>query len=204
VSANPYQPGDRVRVLVDEPFSAPLAAGEIVTVVDTGTRRASDGTVMPVVLVACNLGQFLLGLDVVEAVEATPTVRYQPAEKDEVVDGIFEKMMRSDRELFTFALDADSALGAVDPEVSTQLVDPADEGNPTWASPGPKDVVQLTDYAGDELVVVYSEQDCPAHGREAAFFFKINDSDPVIIPVDYFSAVIAWFIDRTKHSHRPE
>jgi hypothetical protein len=139
----------------------------------------------------------MLPFSVVEPVESPS---YVPAEPDEVVDGILERMVRADRDLHTLFLDADTALGAVDDQVTAQLT----EERPDHAVR--RQVGQafsFVDPDGDALEVTYFEQDCENHGREGGFHFAINDEEEVVIPADLILPLVQYLFQMKKYSERP-
>ncbi|WP_394620990.1 hypothetical protein JNUCC0626_18405 [Lentzea sp. JNUCC 0626] len=199
-----YRPGDKVRVLVDEPYSTELAAGDIVTVIQQTTKTEPDGSDLDVVQVATDGGTRWLGLDVVEPFADA----YRPAEPDEVVDAQLRAIFDGDPELAAWAHDAEIALGAEDAKVSDRL-------QPTHADdlehyegfvlPGPGNQFVVKDFNDDVLTIAYAEHNCPKHGKEGAFFFSVNDhTNPVIIPAALVGPVIAFLLDRARFSQRPE
>ena len=212
MTANPYKPGDRLRVTKNEAYNSELSIGDLVTVEEVGVKEDHSGEEIPVVYVASTYGIRVLGLDAVE-LAVKPT--YKPAEPDEIIDAQFRAMMEALKDLATFATDADTALGAVDGEVGRTLSgdadsddEPDDAEGPSygpWAEPTPGDVVTIRDAYGDTLRLVYSERSCGNHGREGALFFSINDdSEVVVIPITQVDPLIRYLHGRRMHSKRPE
>lgn len=206
----PYQPGDKVRVLVDEPYSTELSKDAVVTVVELAVKLESDGSEIPVVMVSTDDGHRWLGLDVIEPV-ALPS--YAPAEPDEIIDARLRALLEGDSDLLTFFSDADTALGAEDQKLSDAMAGDLDDEDDEddehssatgWDQPGPGNNFSVTDFYGDELEIHYAEQDCPNHGREGAFFFQINGDSTVMVPSLYIHRVIGWLINRHRFSQRDE
>ncbi|MBP2323308.1 hypothetical protein JOF56_003693 [Kibdelosporangium banguiense] len=192
-----YRPGDKVRVLVDEPYATELAEGDIVTVIEQRTK-VEQGEEVEVVAVSTNHGNRWLGLDVVEPFRDD----YKPAEPDELIDAQFRALLESDEELTRWASDADTTLGAEDEKVPGQLTPEQFDG--LTSLPGKENRFRATDYAGDVLDVYYAERECADHGRESAFVFDINDGDDVVvIPAGSVGPLIAFLLDRARFSKRP-
>lgn len=197
-----FRPGDKVRVLVDEPYSTELVTGDVVTVIEQTTKVEANGQEMDVVRVNTAKGIRWLGLDVV-----APFVDdYTPAEKDEVIDAQFRALFDADEDLTKWAADAATALGSEEEKLSSQLT-PADGEHEVTQDGHFHEVgqsFQLTDFAGDSLEVHYAEKQCPEHGREGVFFVAVNDEDPVAIPAPYIGHLVAFLMDRARFSKRPE
>lgn len=203
-----YNPGDRVRVLVNEPYSTELVAGDIVTVTAIGEKVEPDGSTLPVLFLATAHGQRILPFDVVE-----PFVPdYAPAEPDEIIDAqvkaIFDAETAEDPEFEALVRDAGAALGATDPDVSPDLDGGAvteEEHRGSWEPYEDNPHYSYTDYAGDEVEIVYAERQCPTHKiREGCFFIAVNDDRPVHIPAAHIGNLIGWLAMRQRDSKRPQ
>lgn len=210
MTANPYKPGDRLRVTVNEAYNSELSIGDLVTVDEVGIKHEHDGTEIPVVYVASSYGIRVLGLD---AVEPANLPGYKPAEPDEIIDAQFRAMMEAHKDLATLATDADTALGAVDDEVGPRLSgdDSGDDGEAQapnfgpWSDPTPGDVITVRDAYGDTLTIVYAERTCENHGREGALFFSINDdSEVVVVPINQVDPLIRFLYGRRMHAKRAD
>ncbi len=194
-------PGDRLRVTADKPYGTELVTGDLVTVFKADVA-IENGVPLPIVKVYTSYGPQILGFDAVEPYEAP---EYAPAEPDEIMNAQLRAMLSADKELLTLFTDADTALGAVEPEVSGQLgggvvTDEATATNRRKVGPS----FTFEDADGDDIEVVYSEQDCNHHGREGLFYITINDEGGVIIPADAVDPLIRYLFTRKKHSERDQ
>lgn len=197
----PFAPGDRLRVIVDEPYSTELKTNDIVTVL----RLTEDVNERLVYVVSTSYGQQYLYPDVVQLFDDSG---YKPAEPDDVTDAHFRAIMSTDPELMSLGTDANTALAAVEPQLSEQLgggtalAEP--EKMPGWTRPGDEDHFHFTDQDGEELDVYYAEQACPEHGRKAVFFIQLNDDEVVAVPAGLMPRLILFLHNRTMYSRRPK
>lgn len=201
-----FRAGDKVRVLVDEPYETELRAGEVVTILVVMTKTDSDGSSYPVLAVATNAGQRFLKLDVVEPF----TDAYSPAKPDDDVDTQLRGMLAADAELgkivevaetiLTDMAEADAALFEHDHDDDEDDEECADD----YLTSRPENRFAITDTEGDTLDVFYAEQQCDEHGREGAFLFEINGDHSVLIPIDYAGNLLRFLLDRARFSQRPD
>jgi len=199
----PFAPGDRLRVIVDEPYSTDLKTNDLVTVL----RLTVDVNEQLVYVVSTAYGTQYLYPDVVQLFTDDA---YKPAEPDDVTDAHFRAIMSTDPELMSLGTDADTAFGANEAQLSDQLgggtAVAEEEKMPGWTKPEAADHFHFTDPEGEELDVYYAEQTCPEHGREGAFFIQLNDDDDdvVIVPADLMPRLILFLHNRTMFSRRPQ
>jgi len=196
----PYNVGDRLRVIVNEPYSTELSMGDIVCV----EQVVQDVSGAIVYIVATSYGLRHLYADVVTPFEDD----YAPAEPDEIIDARLNAILSADPELSSWSKLAEASLGADEAELSPQLgggtaVAEA-EKMPGWTRPSDEDHFHVTDQDGEEMDVYYAEQQCPEHGREGVFFIQLNDEDVVAVPAAFMPKLILWLHNRTMHSRRPE
>lgn len=203
------QPGDKLRVTADKPYGTELVTGDLVTVEAVDVRVEGPGSPpFPVVIVSTAHGRQILGLD---AVEPYDLPSYTPAEPDEIIDARLRALAAADPELGTWATDADTALGAEDATVSSQL------GGGTAVATVEEPTVTnrrfigqtfgYTDSFGDTLTVGYFEQDCEHHGREGIFLITATeDGEPsrVAIPATQIEGLLRYLFQMKKHSERSE
>lgn len=209
---NPYKPGDRLRVVVPQPYGTELAPGDLVTVEKTGTKIEPNGREIHVVVVSTSYGNRILGLDVVEPFEP-PT--YIPAEPDEIIDAQLRALVTADPDLVRLFSDAEVTLGAEDDDLSealgggTATMTCEHTTSTGWTDPGHDDVVTITDYAGDKARFVYAEKVNEDGERQGAFFISTTDEDgeygtPVLLLADQVEPLIRYLFGRKKHSERDE
>lgn len=235
-----YEVGDRVRITADKPSYTDLRLGDVVTVVDFRTRVESDGLVVPLLFVETYLGRRMVEAEEVELALDFPRADPPPdrkvviraAEPDEIVDEIFEKIMRSDIELYSVVFHANEKLPleriepqpqpepveegltpeqeAVVGHAAQRLAEAQEASEPQRVAPGkvrmptgPEDVLGLRDYADEEMSVAYVEYVDDLKGREPWFIFEIQGAQ-VDIPADGVAAFVGWLLNRIRHSRRPE
>lgn len=214
-------PGTRVRITVDDPFDTGLRAGDVCTILFAREAEV-DGTRVVAVNLQSHVGEVCLPVGVLAPVEPSQAPEpgpadYAPAEPDEVVDGIFERMMRSDLELFTLAMDAGTLLDEqpparprlveVDDEDDEDAEDDEDGTGSGWSNDeeDPHSSLTITDGDGDRALLVYAERICPTHKiREGAVFLRTEGGSVVAIPAHQLAPFIEWLQDREKHARRPQ
>lgn len=197
--SNPYSPGDRLRVTVEDAYNTGLRIGDIVTVDEVATKKDSNDAEIPVVYVLSEKGTRVLGLDAVEPFVAD----YVPAEPDEVIDAQFAALIESDADLGNLASLGDTALGAEGREVSPALGGGDSVTKGPWSDPTEGDLFKVIDSYGDELLIVYAER-ATSKGREAALFFNVEDGETVILPMTHIDTLIRWMFGKRQQSRRPD
>ena len=152
----PFQPGDKLRVIVAHAYGTTLEVGDLVTVLGSGVHTTTG---LRIVKVSTLHGTQLLGLDAVEP-WSPPT--YTPAEPDEIIDARLRAIATAEPDLATWATDADTALGAVEADVSAQL---ANDGEHVESRREVGPPLRVTDVDGDELEITYCEETTPPPGN---------------------------------------
>lgn len=205
MTADNFQPGDVVRVLTHAPHNTRLLAGDEVTVervkVDT-----EDNTVL---LVRTDLGLRALYTYDVEHVSRV----YRPAAPNAEIDAAFANLLDSDPELAAiFNADADTALGAVDDEVSAVLT--AEQGDEsgttltietqastvTFTTPGDGDgsnFFNVTDAWGDHVCLAYQEGTATDGTKVGRLMIVTDEPRGVSLRCEYLPVLIEWL--QSKH-----
>lgn len=208
-----YTPGDVVRVTTNAPHGTYLLAGDEVTV----HRAVIDEHDRERIFVNTDAGLRALYATDVEMVHAA----YRPAEPDPDVDTMFAAIIGSEPDLLAvFNEDADTALGAVEEDLSAVLTEPGTYGdeeesgaphdsarNGEWVISENDDesTMYVVDWMNDSLAVAYGERTCTLHGRrESAFFFKTQGGVLVSVPADRVPEIVAWLQERVRLSNRPQ
>ena len=196
----PVEPGDRLRVVKDNPDGTDLQANDLVTAMAVGIH-VTNGLPVPVVQVSTAHGPQMLTFASLEPIDLPV---YTPGEKDDVVDAFFWRILGNDDQLRDFAVDAREKLAENDPKPATEHTG----GNTVAIDNRPiRAVGQVYTYAdqdGDELEVTYYEQECPSHGRHGGFHFSINDEEEVIIQAALMDGLIRYLFMMKKHSERQD
>jgi hypothetical protein len=196
----PCQPGDKLRVIANEPYGTMLVVGDLVTVIAAGIY-VEGGTPLPVVRVSTAHGPQTLGFDVVEPF--TPPA-YTPAETDDVVDEFLLNIVAADPELEALFVQMDADFAAIEAaEGMTASAEEEEEAHPTQLRLVGRPYT-VTDVDGDELEVSFIEKQCSAHGRDGGFHFTINQDEAVIIPVDRIDGLIRYLFGMRKHFEQQE
>lgn len=196
----PVEPGDRLRVVKDNPDGTDLQTNDLVTAMAVGIH-VTNGLPVPVVQVSTAHGPQMLTFASLEPIDLPV---YTPGEKNDVVDAFFWRILGNDDELRDFAVDAREKLAANDPKPATEHTG---GGTVTIDNRPIRAVGQVYTYAdqdGDELEVTYYEQECPSHGRHGGFHFSINDEEEVIIPAARMDGLIRYLFMMKKHSERQD
>ena len=194
----PVEPGDRLRVVKDNPDGTDLQANDLVTAMAVGIH-VTNGLPVPVVQVSTAHGPQMLTFASLEPIDLPV---YTPGEKDDVVDAFFFKILGEDAELRAWAVQAREELAANDPKEAEAGGNTVTIDNRPIRAVG--QVYTYADQDGDELEVTYCEQECPSHGRHGGFHFSINDEEEVIIPAARMDGLIRYLFMMKKHSERQD
>ena len=190
----PVEPGDRLRVVTDNPDGTDLKTNDLVTAMAVGIHVA-NGLPVPVVQVSTAHGPQMLTFT---SVEPTEVPVYTPGEKDDVVDAFFWRILGNDDELRDFAVKAREELAANDPKGEPNGGGTAVAERPTQTSIG--QTYAWADKDGDELEVTYYEQRCADHGVHGGFHFSINEEEEVVIPAHAVDGLIRFLFTLKKRT----
>ncbi len=194
----PVEPGDRLRVVKDNPDGTDLQTNDLVTAMAVGIH-VTNGLPVPVVQVSTAHGPQMLTFASLEPIDLPV---YTPGEKDDVVDAFFWRILGNDDEMRDFAVTAREELAKNDPKGEPNGGGTAVAERPSLTPVG--QVYAYTDQDDDQIEVTYYEQECPDHGRHGGFHFAINGEEEVIIQADRLDGLIRFLFMMKRYSERPE